>query len=645
MNISTDNNGTLNNLKSRRTSTLKYSPSSTSLLGRTRKISSELPRPLKRSTSLTYRVFSSNQTTTSNVASRPDLNKSSSLKNIKRRFKASISRSSSISKFKSSSSTKSLSTMFTTNEFNLENIVSPPSSPTFSNTNSDNDNDNDNDNVNDNDNDDASNTSIFSHSSNSGMNSRDTSYNFSTFTKSNISSNESSPIKENSILKFKPLLHDFLNSNIFLNEIENDDYFMFDENNDDDLLTLKSISKFQQQRSPSPHKIFQIPEIVEIILRFISVDDEVNKSSEPKMVRRPPLSYNHSILMHGKEDGEKIWNKTISSQNIPTPTLSISKSNLFNCLLVNKQWYFVINQILNENLNFKNDEQVKNFNHKSNNNKNFKPEPYSIIFNKLKSSQLTIDEFSTNINPRRLNLIEFYICPTLLPPIDLISDSLNELVLPGCKKLTDHYLKIIISQTPNLKNLDIRACELITDASLYFLSKNCPKLEILNCGRHKRGEFITDISIGLIVKNCPIKTIGLAGCGISDWTIWEIAINCGLNLERLSINNCWKLTDLGICKVLKAELIENLKVLEIRNLNLQDLNEIVRFKKRCKFNNFKTLIEGCERIDNLMIETENRINLKLREKLLFDLNQWVNNNDDLRADDMAYTRFLNNLNV
>jgi antagonist of mitotic exit network protein 1 len=641
---------------------IKQSPASTSLLSRTRKISTELPRPLKRTTSLTYRVFTPNQMMMPSLSSKtdlPNLNRSQSIKkNFRRRFR-SLRRSSSTKLITASSqslitsSSSQLSSPiqgFSNEKLSVNSFLSPPSSP----INFENDHENGAETESD-----EGDTSIFSHSSDSLT--RDTSFNFDfpSFTTPNSSSCETSPLYKKNNIKFKPILNDFLNSNIFLNEFnENDDISFYNNNGDNDLLTLQTIQSSTRSSLEKCHKIFKIPEILEIILRYVANDYTDQIPTEPKMNRRPPLSYNHSILMYGETNGKKIWNRTVSNSSTvssinPTPSLNNNyiynnknkikrNPNLYNCLLVNKNWNFTILQILNENLYFETDYQLENFTStlftKSNNN-SILPEPFSFVLHKLKPTQSIIDLASTQISPRRLNWIEFYICPTILPPIEFITNSLKKLVLPGCRNLNDDYMKKIIIKAPNLTYLDIRACDLITDASLYFIGENCSKLELFNCGRHKRGELITDISIGLIVKNCPIKTLGVAGCGISDWTIWEIALNLGTNIERLSLNNCWKLTEIGICRVLKAKLLENLSVLEIRNINLKDIKDIVYWKRDRLKQGHKVLIEGCENIDLLIKNFENKLNLKFSNELLENLNQWLQEEND--NDNLAYIQFLN----
>lgn len=355
---------------------------------------------------------------------------------------------------------------------------------------------------------------------------------------------------------------------------------------------------FYAPKKKQTSQVFEIPEILDLILHYVSVQQEI--PSEPVMIRRAPLSRNHSLLIHGPE-GDKVWESQqaeTQTKTVPDLTIARKRSNLHNCLQVNKSWYHTTQTILHENLYFKETSQLLNFSQSS---IMQNVQPYSLLLHKTKSTQSLVDKSFENVEGSRLKWIEFYITPNIVPPMHLITKSLEKLVVPGCHALTDDILIEISRRSPNLKHLDIRACDQITDASIYQVANNCPNLELFNCGRHKKGSLISDVSVGQLVINCKmLKTVGLAGCGISDWSIWELALNCTI-LERLSLNNCWKLTDVGLCRTLKSGLFDSVSVLEIRNLRLVDLKEIVNWRKRKLQNGSPVLIEACERIDAIML--------------------------------------------
>ena len=665
-------------------SCLKTSTSSSSLLGRTRKISSESQksRPLKRATSLSYRVFTPTQMV---IPTDLSLNRSQSLFNRPSKTQLAESKktpavssncsSTCVSKFrrrlrslKRSSSSTSLPSLhrlpngssssnlsspieaLKSEGFSVNNLVSPPSSSVESSENESEEPD----------------TSCFSHSSNSDT--RDSSFQFSHNVLNTSSSCESSPASpEKKFPKFKFNFGGYLNRDILEDvhaeaDTELDD--IYDSENDlgmiNDLPTLASFTSTAhsdngKDKQKQCHQIFEIPEILEIILRHVAHDYTDKIPVEPKMNRRPPLSYNHSLMIYGEERGKKIWSRTVSGSSmnsLPSATCEFKSGvltsevkknpNLYNCLFVNRNWYFTMLSILNENLFFKTDSQFENFTSSLCTSDIITPEPFSLVLHKIKSPQSVMDIFATQISSRRLKWLEFYICPAILPPINFISHSLKKLALPGCRSLTDDHLKLLVSKAPKLLHLDIRACDQITDASLYFTALNCPKLEMLNCGRHTRGELISDVSIGMIAKHCQIRTIGLAGCGISDWAVWELALHCGSRLKRLSLNYCWKLSDVGICRVLRAGLMETLSVLEVRGLALNDVRDIVHWKRRRSNNKHTVLIEACENLDRMMRNVETQLDLEISSRIFNDIDHWLQaSEDESEGGDVDYRRFLN----
>lgn len=702
MNSNTNNNPLNRKLRTDNSTSSSSPISSTPLFGRTRKISTESQqtnsRPLKRATSLSYRVFTPTQMVTPSEVSLTrsqsvlsgSPRKSPSTSNLSttsssncvlkfRRRLRSLRRSPSTNSQSQSSLRKCPSDYFQSNlsssddlhqlkngnSFN-NNLESPPSSPTENSDDTDIDHEHDNESY-------DFDTSCFSHLSNYS-DTPDSSYQFSPskfsssscesspFYKTKLSSSVSSSSLSSSIPKFKLQSPLYVNKNVLENihtDFQDHDDYPTDLNLSDDLPTIQSVNRSSISTSVPklPYSIFEIPEILEIILRYVAHDYTDTIPTEPKLTRRPPLSYNHSIMMYGEERGKKVWKRTISNSSIstllssrvnsntPIPdsnTVDMKKNpNLYNCLFVNKKWYFTMLLILNEHLYFKTDSEFENYTSTLCTSTPISPEPISLVLHKIKSPQSIVDIFASQISSRRLDWLEFYICPSILPPLSFISHSLKKLVLPGCRSLNDDHLKNLITRAPGLVHLDIRACDQITDASLYFIGENCPKLEMLNCGRHSRGELVSDVSIGLIAKNCPLRTIGLAGCGVSDWAIWELGLHCGTTLERLSLNYCWKLTDVGICRVLKAGLMEALSVLEIRGVPLTDIRDIVHWKRRRMAHKHNVLIEACEHLDGMMKEFETQLDLAINTRIFNDIGNWLQSptlgDED---DDVDYRQFL-----
>ncbi|KAG7807036.1 hypothetical protein KL921_004460 [Ogataea angusta] len=363
------------------------------------------------------------------------------------------------------------------------------------------------------------------------------------------------------------------------------------------------------------HPIFEIPEIVSLILHYVGHDDKERVPTEHAPVRKPPMSLNHARLIHG-DHGEKVWQRTLSTSSTAPPT-----GNLHNCLLVNKLWHSLTLEVLQENLYFDADHKLMNYSPPRT------AAPKSFVLHKLKSTQQH-HLAGLHINPVNLEWLEFYICPRLLPSLHLYTAKLKKLVLPGSKAVDDVYLQQIAPLMPNLVHLDLRACEHITDAGLYAIGTHCPNLETLNCGRHTKGSLVTDASISHIVANCNLKTLGVAGCGVSDAVLWSLAYQKGHQLERLSLNSCWRLTDAGISSVLMMDRFPRLAVLEIRRLTgLQQLRPIVEFKKRQLRRKIAVLVEACEDLEARLRAEERSLDLEISTRIFEDISEWLNGDD------------------
>ncbi|QPG74312.1 hypothetical protein FOA43_001639 [Brettanomyces nanus] len=408
-----------------------------------------------------------------------------------------------------------------------------------------------------------------------------------------------------------------------------------------DLLTEEIRVDQEEICSKSASQVFAVPEILEIILKYVGYDDETRIPREQVVSRRPPLSYRHAVLVHGPEKGTKVWSRSISNSSISSTInphhsytrASTKSSNMYNCMLVNRLWFAVTRDILYENVFFESDDQMAKFNPTS-----CEIKCKTMVLHKLRTTkQSQVDYIAEHVNPINLKWIEFYICPRLAPPTSICTSALVKLSIPGCRSINDDDLVSIIKKTPNLKTLDLRACEMITDASLYQVAQYCKSLETLNVGRHMKGDLVSDYSICPIVRNCPIKTIGLAGCGISNRTIWELALLRGDSLERLSINHCARLDDMGLCQTLRRDMFKKLSVLEIRGLNLSDFRSIVEFKKRQFKRNITALVESCEHLEGRIRETELQMDLEISNRIFSDIVDWLNEDED--EDDKNYAIF------
>ncbi|CDK25937.1 unnamed protein product [Kuraishia capsulata CBS 1993] len=434
----------------------------------------------------------------------------------------------------------------------------------------------------------------------------------------------------------------------------------------------------------TPHKIFEIPEILAKILSFVEKDSRVPQEVSP--IRRKPMSFQHSLIIHGNvKDATRAWESENMNNNAGN---NIGNSDLYSCLLVNKLWYKVTLEMLERKLIFTTDEHFESYYQKARKNQGEGPNIYNVegdnfdtiscqpgynsstrtfICNKLKGAkQKHLDFICDNTKMINLNWIEFYICPYLLPPQSMFANgNITKLVIPCSKMVDDNFLKMVSINCPNLEILDIRACELVTDAGIYSIALNCSKLHTLNVGRHSRGELITDTGISAICRYTQIRTLGLAGCHVTDGTIWEIFKYKNDHIERLSLNNCYKLSNHGIPRVLELNdrdfsrdngnasfngvgheiaqgtgVFPHLNVLELRGcVNITDFKSLVTFRKSKQINpkrpcqvsgrtQVPLLVEGCEIVDRRIKEFELMVDLEISSRIFKDLQEWANDTND-----------------
>ncbi|GMF02648.1 unnamed protein product [Ambrosiozyma monospora] len=121
--------------------------------------------------------------------------------------------------------------------------------------------------------------------------------------------------------------------------------------------------RLHQLVKAAPSPIFEIPEILTLILRYVGCDDEEKIPVEETPNRRPPLSYNHAVMVHGSQSGKQIWSRSVSTSSVVSnkPGVNNKSANLYNCLFVNKLWYSITYEILQENLYFQSDERLAQY--------------------------------------------------------------------------------------------------------------------------------------------------------------------------------------------------------------------------------------------------------------------------------------------
>ncbi|CAO3637475.1 unnamed protein product [Mucor hiemalis] len=197
----------------------------------------------------------------------------------------------------------------------------------------------------------------------------------------------------------------------------------------------------------------------------------------------------------------------------------------------------------------------------------------SIALRKIKDKSINEPLQQIGNHTYKLEKLDIYICDHLsdssvLNFIKHNSNSLTYLSLAGCNRITDEAVLGVARYCPNLEHLDLRACGLISDASIQSVAMSCPMLHHLNVGRVRDREKITMQSISLIAKHTRVAVLGLAGCDMTDECLILLAKCRGRKLERISVNNCYRITNKSVQAYVKY--CPNLSVFEMKECHWID---------------------------------------------------------------------------
>lgn len=387
-------------------------------------------------------------------------------------------------------------------------------------------------------------------------------------------------------------------------------------------------------RNQQSHAVFEIPEIVENIIKMTVSLESTNIPKERPCLRRNPQSYEHSLLMYKDEErAQKAWSQ---AQQLRDPPLAKHKEKkqgaLFSCMMVNRLWFKITRPFLFESLHFKSAHNFKEFLRASQETTQVMKPSHFILHKLHQVTQPDIEKLSKKMECENLKWLEFYVCPRITPPLSWFNNlqKLEKLTIPGNKNIDDNFLLRLSQSIPNLKHLDLRACDNVSDSGVVCIALNCPKLKTFNIGRHRHGNLITSVSLVALGKYTQVETVGFAGCDIDDAGIWEFARLNGKNVERLSLNSCRLLTDYSLPILFALNSFPNLAVLEIRNLDkITDVRHFVKYSLWKKSLDAPILIEACERITKLINEEENRVKRVNSLIALKDMTAWVNADDEI----------------
>lgn len=189
-----------------------------------------------------------------------------------------------------------------------------------------------------------------------------------------------------------------------------------------------------------------------------------------------------------------------------------------------------------------------------------------------------------------LEKLEIYICDTIMDIniLPFVSHGrLTVLTLAGCHNVTDALILRVAEHCRELEHLDLRACGQVSDTSISAIARNCPRLRHLNVGRVRDRDRITGRSIGLIALYTEVAVLGLAGCDIDDECMLLLAKHRNAGLERISVNNCYRLTN----KALQAHvrLCHKLCVFELKECHyINDWASVAELVRR------RVLLTLCE---------------------------------------------------
>lgn len=303
----------------------------------------------------------------------------------------------------------------------------------------------------------------------------------------------------------------------------------------------------------------------------------------------------------------------------------LDNDSLYNCSKVSPLWRCLISSILNHDIVYQHNGSLNLFHITE---RDGKIHPKNLSFYKFRNHHDFAQKQLPILELTRLNSLKFYISPVIPQVFHKLglTNTLRKLTIAGDKNITDKQLIEIVMGLPDLVELDLRACTLISDVAIVSIVKYCPLLENVNLGRHENANLITDLSVMALSQLQNLKTLGLSGCHmITDVSIWQLYSKRASTLHRISINGCTKITDNSITDIVSKNGFPKLSMLDIRNCSL------IRFKQLMDYRNWKfykfqkTLhIHVCDGMKAEFQAQEQELNQYYRHRILNDLNKWIN---------------------
>ena len=124
---------------------------------------------------------------------------------------------------------------------------------------------------------------------------------------------------------------------------------------------------------------------------------------------------------------------------------------------------------------------------------------------------------------------------------------IEEMDLSYCVKLSDHEVKTMAAKCKVIKTLNLSECKQVSDVGVLAVSQGCMALEELDLSRSELQFKITDVSLlALGERSDVLRKINLKGCDmVTDAGLAWLAAGCK-GLEWLDITNCSKVTNGGM---------------------------------------------------------------------------------------------------
>ncbi|XP_030587050.1 F-box/LRR-repeat protein 2 isoform X1 [Archocentrus centrarchus] len=195
-----------------------------------------------------------------------------------------------------------------------------------------------------------------------------------------------------------------------------------------------------------------------------------------------------------------------------------------------------------------------------------------------KSTLIALDLSRTSITPESLR--------TVAQVQGLI---LEELVLHGCKELTDYSVEILVKHQPGLQKLDISGCTELTSRSLEAIARGLKSLTHLSLSRdwritekglsdllllpslsfldlseclHISGTEMVKCLKGSNAARAQLETLNLKSCTyFRNLAVFSLAQLLGDSLRELDLTSCINVTDLSVCAI--ATYLQKLVVLRL----------------------------------------------------------------------------------